>query len=67
MSNYKITWQDEDGNPQCDVVKFEDWTGRAENAEGEEFGPTMTITAYEWAVDHATAVSNGQDFEISVM
>jgi hypothetical protein len=51
---FQIDYLDpETQEPKTHVGDYEDWTGRALNAAGDEVGPVLTITAREWAQDHA--------------
>lgn len=54
MARFRIDYVDPDtGEHKTHIGDYEDWTGRAGSAETGFSGPVMTITAREWAQDHA--------------
>jgi hypothetical protein len=51
---FQIDYLDPETQAPCTHIgDYRDWTGRATTAEGVEIGPVQTITAREWAEDHA--------------
>lgn len=64
MTKFLIKYTDPETNePAEHVGDYEDWIGRAE-VEGEFFGPVITITAREWAQDHAYALADKGSYTI---
>ena len=59
MPKFRITWEDpETGETQEQIMEFHDWIGRAKNGEGKKFGPTIHISAQEWAEDFAYTIAD---------
>jgi hypothetical protein len=59
VTRFQIDYTDpETGEQETHIGDYADWTGRATTAEGVEIGPVLTITAREWAEDHAYMLSD---------